>query len=221
MGKEEIVKLAFDSIVEADEDAAMKALDQWNEAGLDPVDLLKEGFSAGINELGDQFGRGELFLPELIFATEVMKAVTARIEDEMAKSGRQVEQKGKIIMATVEGDVHDIGKGICCSLLKTAGFEVFDLGREVPADVIIEKAIENNVDIIGTSALLTTTMVVQQEIEGKLKEKGLRDKFITMVGGAPVTQKWADKIGATAYSEDASECCTTAKKLLDEKKAGN
>lgn len=219
MTREEIVKIAFNAIVEADEDAAMKALDEWEASGLDAVELLTEGYSVGINELGEQFGRGEIFLPELIFATEVMKVVTGRIEEEMVKSGRTVEQKGKIIMATVEGDVHDIGKGICCSLLKTAGFEVYDLGREVPADTIIEKAEEYGVDIIGTSALLTTTMVVQQELEEKLKSKGLRDRYITMVGGAPVTQKWAKKIGATAYTEDASECCLIAKNLLEERKS--
>jgi trimethylamine corrinoid protein len=196
----------------------MEAMDKAAEAGIDSVDLLNEGFSAGINELGDQFGRGELFLPELIFATEVMKVVTNRIEEEMAASGKVVEQKGKYVMATVEGDVHDIGKGICCSLLKTAGFEVYDLGREVPADTIIEKAVEVDADIIGTSALLTTTMVVQQELEEKLKERGLRDKFITMVGGAPITQRWADKIGATAFTEDAAECCARAKELLEERK---
>lgn len=219
MTREEMVKTAFEAIVEADEDAAMKALDEWEASGLDAVELLTEGYSAGINELGEQFGRGEIFLPELIFATEVMKAVTGRIEDEMQKSGRSVEQKGKIIMATVEGDVHDIGKGICCSLLKTAGFDVYDLGREVPADTIIEKAEEYGVDIIGTSALLTTTMVVQQELEEKLKNQGIRDRYITMVGGAPVTQKWAKKIGATAYTEDASECCVVAKNLLEERKS--
>lgn len=218
MSREEIVKAAFGSIVEADEDAAMEALDQWGAQGLDPVELLTEGFSAGINELGEQFGRGEIFLPELIFATEVMKAVTARIEDEMEKSGKTVEQKGKIVMATVEGDVHDIGKGICCSLLKTAGFQVFDLGREIPVETLIKKAQEHDVDIIGTSALLTTTMVVQQQLEEELRARGLRDKYITMVGGAPVTQKWANKIGANAYSEDASECVKTAKQLLSEKR---
>lgn len=218
MTKEEVLKKAFESIVDADEDVAMEALDAWNELGEDPVQILTDGFSAGINELGDQFGRGDIFLPELIFATEVMKVVTARIEEELAKSGRQVEQKGKIVMATVAGDVHDIGKGICCSLLKTTGFEVYDLGREVPAETIIEKAIEHDVDIIGTSALLTTTMVEQQKIENMLKEKGMEGRFITMVGGAPVTEKWANKIGAH-YSEDASECCSVAKQLLEAKKA--
>ncbi len=217
MNREEVVKLAFESIIEADEDMAAEALDKGAEIGVTSMELLEEGFSAGINELGEQFGRGEIFLPELIFATEVMKVATTRVDEELASLGQESKPAGKMIMATVEGDVHDIGKGICCSLLKTAGIEVYDLGREVPADTIIEKAIEYDVDIIGTSALLTTTMVVQKEIEDKLAEKGLKDKYITMVGGAPVTARWAEKIGATAYSEDASECTNVAKGFLENK----
>ncbi len=218
MNKQEVIKMAFDSILDADQDMALEAMDKGAEIGLDSIELLKEGFTAGITELGEKFGKGELFLPELIFATEVMKAVTNRVEAEMAISGRQVEKKGRMLMATVEGDVHDIGKGICCSLLKTSGFEVFDLGREVKADTIIDKAVELDVDIIGTSALLTTTMIYQQELEDKLRERGLRNRFITMIGGAPITQRWADRIGADAYTEDASECCTRAKQYIEEKK---
>lgn len=217
MNKEEVIKMAFDSILEADQDMALEALDKGAEIGMDSLELLRDGFTAGITELGERFGKGELFLPELIFATEVMKAVTSRVEAEMESSGKQLEKKGRMIMATVEGDVHDIGKGICCSLLKTSGIEVFDLGREVKADTIIEKAIELDVDIIGTSALLTTTMIYQQELEDKLKEKDLKERFKTMIGGAPVTQRWADRIGADAYTEDASECCARAKQFIDEK----
>lgn len=218
MNRQEVIKMAFDSILEADQDMAIEAMDKGAEIGLDSIELLKEGFTVGITELGDRFGRGEVFLPELIFATEVMRAVTDRVEEEMSKSGKTVDKKGKMIMATVEGDVHDIGKGICCSLLKTSGFEVYDLGREVKADTIIEKALELEVDIIGTSALLTTTMIYQQELEEKLRERGLKDRFVTMIGGAPVTQRWADRIGADAYTEDASECCARAKQFIDEKK---
>ena len=217
MNKEEVIKMAFDSILEADQDMALEALDKGAEIGMDSLELLRDGFTAGITELGERFGKGELFLPELIFATEVMKAVTSRVEAEMESSGKQLEKKGRMIMATVEGDVHDIGKGICCSLLKTSGIEVFDLGREVKADTIIEKAIELDVDIIGTSALLTTTMIYQQELEDKLKEKDLKERFKTMIGGAPVTQRWADRIGADAYTEDASECCARAKQFIEEK----
>lgn len=217
MAREDLMKKAFESIVEADEDMAVEVLDAGAAEGITAVELLQNGFSKGMNELGDQFGRGEIFLPELIFATEVMGVVSARVDEELAANGEEATGGGKMIMATVEGDVHDIGKGICVSMLKSCGIEVFDLGREVPADTIIEKAEEYGVDIIGTSALLTTTMTVQQELEEKLKEKGLRDKYITMVGGSPVTQRWAEKIGATAYSEDASECCSTALGLLENK----
>lgn len=218
MAREELMKKAFDAIVEADEDMATEVLDAGAAEGVTAVELLQEGFSKGMNELGDQFGRGEIFLPELIFATEVMKLVTNRVDEELAANGEEAAEKGKMIMATVEGDVHDIGKGICVSMLKSCGLEVYDLGREVPADTIIEKAEEVGADIIGTSALLTTTMVVQKELEQKLAERGLKDKYITMVGGSPITQRWADKIGAAAYTEDASECCQRALEFIESKK---
>ncbi|MEG0157343.1 MAG: cobalamin-dependent protein, partial [Anaerovoracaceae bacterium] len=192
-------------------------MDRGAAEGITAVELLQEGFSKGMNELGDRFGRGEVFLPELIFATEVMKLVTDAVDAELEAKGEEAAEKGKMIMATVEGDVHDIGKGICVSMLKSCGLDVYDLGREVPADVIIAKAEEIGADIIGTSALLTTTMVVQQEIENKLKEQGIREKYKTMVGGSPITQRWADKIGADAYTEDASECCQRALKFIEEK----
>ncbi len=217
MAREDLMNRAFEAIVEADEDMATEVLEEGEKEGITAVELLQEGFSKGMNELGDRFGRGEVFLPELIFATEVMKVVTDKVDEELAAKGGEAEEKGKMIMATVEGDVHDIGKGICVSMLKSVGLEVYDLGREVPADVIIEKAKEVNADIIGTSALLTTTMVVQKEIEEKLAAQDLKKEFKTMVGGSPITQRWADKIGADAYTEDASECCQRALKFIDEK----
>lgn len=217
MTKEELMKKAIESILEADEDMAKTVLDEGKAEGITAVELLQDGFSKGMNELGDQFARGEIFLPELIFATEVMKVVTDRVDEELAAKGDSAAEKGKMLMATVEGDVHDIGKGICVSMLKSCGIDVYDLGREVPADEIISKAEELDVDIIGTSALLTTTMTHQQELEEKLKEKGLREKYVTMVGGSPVTQRWSEKIGANAYSEDASECCQVALGFIDKK----
>ena len=186
MSKEAIMEKAKQSIVEADEDIAMEALAEAEAEGVDLVELLSDGYSAGMKELGDLFGMGEIFLPELIFATEVMKAVSA-------------------VIGTVEGDVHDIGKGIVASLVKTNGVEVIDLGREVPAQNFVDAAIEHNAEFVGSSALLTTTMTVQKDIEDALKEAGIRDKVKTMVGGAPVTNRWAEKIGADAYCEDASD----------------
>lgn len=203
MSKEMILKAAAESIIESDEDKALEILSQAEEAGIDPVQLLSEGFSAGMRELGDQFGRGEIFLPELIFSTEVMKVVTEKIESKLEAS--DTPKKGVMIIGTVAGDVHDIGKGIVASLIKTNGIEVHDLGREVPAEVFIEKAIEYKADFVGSSALLTTTMTEQKKIEDLLAKAEIRDKVKTLVGGAPVTKRWADKIGADAYCEDASE----------------
>ena len=203
MSKEAIMEKAKQSIVEADEDIAMEALAEAEAEGVDLVELLSNGYSAGMKELGDLFGMGEIFFPELIFATEVMKAVSAEIEGKMDMS--DVKSAGTLVIGTVEGDVHDIGKGIVASLVKTNGVEVIDLGREVPAQNFVDAAIEHNAEFVGSSALLTTTMTVQKDIEDALKEAGIRDKVKTMVGGAPVTNRWAEKIGADAYCEDASD----------------
>lgn len=203
MSKEEILEKAKQSIIESDEDEAMEALAEAEAEGMDLVELLTEGYSAGMKELGDLFGMGEIFLPELIFATEVMKMVSTEIEGKMDMS--DANQKGTLIIGTVEGDVHDIGKGIVASLVKTNGVKVVDLGREVPAQNFVDAAIEHDAEFVGSSALLTTTMTVQKDIEDALKEAGIRDKVKTMVGGAPVTGRWAAKIGADQYCEDASD----------------
>ncbi len=203
MAKEALFKEAFDSILDCDEDKALSVLKQAEEEGIDMVELLTQGYSAGIKHLGDLFGRGEVFLPELIFGAEVMKTVTTEIESKMDAS--QISNKGVFVIGTVEGDVHDIGKGIVASLVKTNGFEVHDIGREVPAEVFIEKVKEFNADFLGSSALLTTTMTEQKKIEELLVKAGLKDKVKTLVGGAPVTKRWAEKIGADMYCEDASD----------------
>lgn len=215
MSKEAILKDAFDSILDCDEDKALGVIKAAEAEGVDPVELLSQGFSAGIKHLGDLFGRGEVFLPELIFGAEVMKAVTAEIESKMDAS--QVSNKGVFVIGTVEGDVHDIGKGIVASLVKTNGFEVHDIGREVPAEVFIEKIREYNADFVGSSALLTTTMTEQKKIEELLLKEGLKDKVKTLVGGAPVTKRWAEKIGADMYCEDASDTVNTLLAWIGEK----
>ena len=203
MTKDAILEMAKQSIIEADEVRAMEELENAEAEGVDLVELLSQGYSAGMKELGDLFGMGEIFLPELIFATEVMKAASAEIEGKMDMS--EVKAAGTLVIGTVEGDVHDIGKGIVASLVKTNGIKVIDLGREVPAQNFVDAAIEHNAEFVGSSALLTTTMTVQKDIEDALAEAGIRDKVKTMVGGAPVTNRWAEKIGADAYCEDASD----------------
>jgi len=215
MTKEALFKEAFDSILDCDEDKALSVLKAAEEQGVDLLELLSQGFSAGIKHLGDLFGRGEVFLPELIFGAEVMKKVTTEIENKMDTS--QVASKGVFVIGTVEGDVHDIGKGIVASLVKTNGFEVHDIGREVPAEVFIEKVKEYNADFLGSSALLTTTMTEQKKIEDLMVKAGLKGKVKTLVGGAPVTKRWAEKIGADAYCEDASDTVNALLTWIGEK----
>lgn len=220
MDKQELFRRAKDSIVDADEAKALGIIREANENKVDLLDLLLVGFGAGNDEIGILFDHGTLSLPELIYAAEVMKSVTNTILELLNAQQREVpvpEKRGTILLATVEGDIHDIGKGIVASTLKAAGFEVIDLGCEVPVDVILEEAKRCNADIIGTSALLTSTMAEQKKLEKLLREKGEKDSFITMVGGAPCTPRWAKKIGAGGYSEDAIEAVKVALELMKEK----
>lgn len=182
--------------------------------GIDPVEFLNKGFIPGINEVGELFGKGRLFLPELIVAAEAMQKVTDIINGALEAAGTISEKAGKILMATVQGDVHDIGKTIVVSLFKANGFEVLDLGRDISNEKIIEEAVRFKADIIGTSALLTTTMSAQKNLEKELKNAGLKGKIKTIVGGAPVTQRWAQRIGADAYAQDASDGVRKAKLML-------
>lgn len=212
MDKSELIKLAHDTIVEADEDKALQVIEEATAKGIDLLELLREGFAEGNREVGDLFESGSLCLPELIFSTEVMKKVIEIVEGRTGTDKEKV--KGKVLIATVDGDVHDIGKGIVVSTMKSYGIDVIDIGREVPVETIIEMAEQNNVDIIGTSALLTSTLKEQKKLEDTLRKMGLRDKYKTMVGGAPCTSRWAKRIGADAYSEDAVEAVKKALELL-------
>jgi trimethylamine corrinoid protein len=204
MEKQELFQEAIDAILNCDPTAAVDIATKAIQFGVNPAEMLDQGFAAGIREMGELFGSGQAFLPQLILAAQTMQAATDILNVEIKKSG-EVQNRGKMVFATVAGDVHDIGKGIVVSMLGTQGIEIIDLGRDVPIDTIIEAAVEAKADIIGTSALLTTTMVQQQKLEEELKKRGIRENFKTIIGGAPCTQRWADKIGADAYAEDAAE----------------
>lgn len=222
MERQEIFDKARKSIVDADEEKALELVETAREEGLDLLDLLINGFGAGNDELGENFDKGIISLPELIYAAEVMKSVTGSILDILPLDDEKNSEipfinRGTIVLATVAGDVHDIGKGIVASTLKSAGFRVIDLGNEVPVEKILEEAKRYNADIIGTSALLTSTMSEQKKLEKLLAETGEKASFITMVGGASCTQRWAKKIGADAYSEDAIDAVRVAIALIEEK----
>jgi corrinoid protein of di/trimethylamine methyltransferase len=187
---------------------AKRGLDE----GIDPLKLLDQGFVPGINEVGELFSKGKLFIPMLIRSATAMEKATEIINASIPQEDEIVQ--GKVVLGTVQGDVHDIGKTIVVALFKANGFDVLDLGRDVPNDKIIEEAEKFGADVIGTSTLLTTTMVLQKELEEELKSAGLREKYKTIIGGAPVTQRWADRIGADAYAHDASDGVKKMKELL-------
>lgn len=212
--KDEIIAKAKEAIANFDNDAAAAAAQEGLDAGISPVDIIQEGFTTAMNEVGDQFEAGTLFLPHVIAASEAMTAGVDVLTPALEALGAETESRGKIVIGTIEGDIHSIGKDIVATMLKIAGFEVFDLGRDVPINDYVEKAKEVGAQVVASSALMTTTMVSQIQIEEQLKEAGLRDSLKTMVGGAPVTQDWADKIGADVYGENASDVVTKLKELF-------
>lgn len=212
MNKEELMEAACNSIMDADEDKALEIIDIVLKEGFDLIEVLREGFGAGNKSVGDLFESGRICLPELIISTEVMKKVIEVVETHSSTNAGNI--KGRLLIATVDGDVHEIGKGMVASALQSYGFEVIDLGREVAVETIIVKAEEYNVDIIATSALLTSTLKEQKKLEDALNKMGLRKKYKTMVGGAPCTLRWSKRIGADAYSEDAIEAVKKAFELL-------
>ncbi|NYT18738.1 MAG: dimethylamine corrinoid protein 3 [Methanosarcinales archaeon] len=178
------------------------------------VELIDNGLAAGMNEVGVLFERGKLFLPHVMMAADAMSAGVELLQDELASGEGAGKKLGVIVNGTVEGDVHDIGKAIVSTMLQAAGFEVHDIGRDVPLQNFIDKAKEVNADMIGLSALMTTTLQGQKEVIELLKENGMRDGIKVMVGGAPATDAWAKKIGADCYAENASEAVVKAKELL-------
>jgi len=202
------------SIVDGEPELAKELASKALAEGIDPLEALNQGFIPGVNYVGEQFSCGEMYLPELVGAGEAMKAAIAVLEPEMTKRGMARQILGKVVIGTVEGDIHDIGKTLVATMLSASGFDVYDLGVDVPITQFIEKAREVGADIVGLSALLTTTMVKQRTIIKKLEEGGLRPKVKVLVGGAPVTRSWASEIGADGYSEDAVGAVGVAKRLM-------
>jgi corrinoid protein of di/trimethylamine methyltransferase len=211
---EELFQKLSQSILDGDSDAAVALAQEAIQAGIDPLDAITKGFVLGVNQVGENFACGDAFLPELVMAGEAMKAAVATLEPEMQKRGTARQVFGKVVLATVEGDIHEIGKTLVGTMLSASGFQVYDLGVDVPAAKIIEKVKEVDADLVGLSALLTTTMVKQKEVIDELDKLGLRKKVKVMVGGAPVTRDWVQKIEADGYSEDAIGAVGLAKKLM-------
>ncbi len=193
-------------------------VEQALEEGLDPKEILNDGLLSGMMIIGGKFKRNEVFVPEVLVAARAMNAGMSVLEPRLVEVGN--EPLGKAVVGTVKGDLHDIGKNLVIMMMKGAGFEIYDLGTDVDAETFVDKAEEVGADVIGMSALLTTTMPNMKTVVDVLQERGLREKYIVMIGGAPVNEQFAEEIGADYYTADATSAAEVAKAAVERRRAG-
>jgi len=203
------------TIIDGEEEDCLRVIQEGLARGVDPLDAVEKGLAKGINKIGDDFAEEIVFLPELIMAADVMKAGMKILDKEIKASGKERKSLGKIVLGTIKGDIHDIGKSVVGAVLQANGFDVIDLGIDVDEDTYIQAVIENNADCLGMSTLLTLPLMTMGEVIDKMKEKGLRRNVKVIVGGCPVTQEFADEIGADAVGFDAKDAVIKVKRLLD------
>ncbi len=203
MVREELFNDIRKAIVEGDKPRAQELAREAIRSGVDLNEVIDKGYVPGIQAVGELWEKGDYFLPELITSAECMKVAMDILQPEMTKANIKSRSLGKVVIGTVEGDIHDIGKNLVASMLQANGFEVFDLGADVKLQTFIDKALAVKADFVCLSALLTTTMINQRRFVGLVKEQSLAGRFKILVGGAPVTKKWAEDIGAHGYAENA------------------
>ena len=213
MTKSELFPKMNEAIVAGDREAAAALAQDAVRGDFDLLEVIEQGYVPGIQKVGDLWEQGDYFLPELISSAEAMKAAMAVIDPELQKRNIGSRMGGRVVIGTVEGDIHDIGKNLVASMLQAGGFEVHDLGADVKLERFIAKAEEVGAGMICLSALLTTTMTNQKRLIGMLRDRGLRDKYKVLVGGAPASRKWAEEIGADGYAENAVAAVKLAKTL--------
>jgi dimethylamine corrinoid protein len=211
----DILQKMADAVIAGNADACAELAEKAHAQGIDAVKAIQEGFSRGMKVVGDKFECGEMFLPEMMQAADAMNAGVAVLKPYVVSQQQQyLAGGGKVVLATIQGDMHDIGKNIVKILISTSGFDVIDLGKDVKVSDIVEKAEATKADVIGVSALMTTTMGYMPEVVDELLEMGIRDEFIYLVGGAPVTEEWAKSIGSDGYARDAAEAVRVVKELV-------
>jgi len=186
---------------------------------IDPLEALEQGISKGMLTVGEKFESGESYLPELIMAADVFKVAMEILKPAIEANQTDIKKSGTLLLATVKGDVHNLGKNIVATVMETRGFEVIDIGVDQPTLGIIDAAQDKQVDVIGLSAVMTTTMPYQKELIDTLQELNIREQFIVLVGGGPINQQWADEIGADGYGETAMDAVTIATQKINAKKA--
>lgn len=204
MSAEEINAKLRECIINGNKEGLVKVVEDGLSENVSPLDLIDQ-MTDIMKEVGEKFENGEAFLPEMIRAADAWKVAVAKLEPKLAEDQLAQKKVGRIVMGTVQGDMHDLGKNIVVAFLKTVGFEIMDVGIDASPSKLIDAAKEFDADIIGASALLTTTMPYQKALIEHLEARNLRDKFKVIVGGGPVNQEWADEIGADGYANDAAE----------------
>jgi len=203
-----------EAIVATSKDRAVRAAEALVAEGIDPVEGIEKGLVRGAVQVGEMFDNGECFLPQLILAGDALLAATKVLEADILKRGAECKRCGVVVIGTVKGDIHKIGKDIVAMLMRVRRFEVHDLGEDVSMSTFVDKAAEHGADIIAMSSLLTTTMPSQREVIDLLEETGVRDRYRVLVGGSPVTQEWADNIGADGYADTATSAVERALELV-------
>lgn len=202
------------ALIAADRDVALAATTRLIDGGVDPTVVLEDAMAVAMFDLGEMWKRGEVFLPEVVASAEVFKQCNAIVEPALlASRDPDAEANDLVVLATVKGDLHDLGKNMVGAMLRTSGFDVMDLGKDVNADTIVATIREHAPVIVGLSALLTTTVPYQETVIRRIESEGLRERVKVMVGGAPVTPEWADRIGADGYANNAPEAVEVARKL--------
>jgi corrinoid protein of di/trimethylamine methyltransferase len=211
---QELFERMRQSIIDGDSQAAAALASEALAQGIDPLAAIDAGFVVGLRYVGDQFAAGEMYLPEMMIAARTMQKALAVLEPEMARRAVKRQVLGCVVIGTAKGDIHEIGKNLVAMMLSASGFEVHDLGVDVPSDRFVAKVREVGANVVGVSALLTTTMTGQRDVVRALEEAGLRPGVRVIVGGAPVTSGWAEEIGADGYSEDAVGAVALARRLV-------
>jgi corrinoid protein of di/trimethylamine methyltransferase len=214
MTDERLLERMTRAVIDGLPDEARELAGEALQACVDPLEAIERGLKPGMDVVGDGFASGELFIPDLMMSAEAMKAAMAILEPELMKRKQERKVLGKVVIGTVQGDIHEIGKTLVATMLAANGFEVHDLGVDVPSQRFLDQVREVGADVLGLSALLTTTILNQEAVILTLKEAGLRDRVKVIIGGVPASPEWAEEIGADAYAENATEAVAVVRKLV-------
>lgn len=217
MEKEKVFQQFYKCIIEGDKEGIIEISKKALSLGIDPLEAVEQGMMPAMKKVGEMFDCMEIYLPEMMMSANAWSAALELLEPEMAKLGKGRKKAGTVVIGTVQSDIHELGKNMVAALLKTAGFEVHDLGPNVTPSAYTERAEKVKADIIASSALMTTTMPYQKSLIEYLQAMGLREKYLVIIGGGPTNQAWAEQIGADGYGRTANEAVVLAIELMKKK----